>query len=310
MQENIDKKGILLESGTNELEIVEFSISTALYGINIAKVREIIKADIDIVSVPDAHSSIEGAINLRGKIIPVINLARHLNENIQFDKKTNRIIISEFNKITVGFLVSSVANIHRLSWKQVEQPSDMLQTDDGYAVGIVKIGEKVLFLLDFEKIAAHINPKASMAMPRETGYTPQETGVDRSTKTVIVAEDSDFIRELMIEYLDTAGYQTKIAKNGEEAWGLLTTAIETPGFDDISSFYNLIITDIEMPQMDGLHLIKLIKDNPKTTKLPCIAFSSMISAELKEKCKSVGSDGEISKPDIEKLVGLVDTKII
>ncbi len=304
-----DNKGILLEAGTNELEIVEFSIKEALYGINIAKVREIIKADIDMVPVPDAHPSIEGAINLRGSIIAVVNLARHLKVNTPFDKRNNRIIIAEFNKIVIGFLVTSVARIHRISWKAVEQPSQMLQTDQGYAVGIVKIQEKVIFLLDFEKISSHINPRAHLQDPKADEYSAPSS-VDRGSKRILVAEDSDFIRRMIIDHLHKAGYNTDVATNGEEAWGKLAAIAALPDLRDVAQYYNLMVTDIEMPQMDGLHLIKRVKDDPRLKRLPCIAFSSMISKELMLKCKSVGSDGEISKPEINQLVDLVDSKVL
>jgi two-component system, chemotaxis family, chemotaxis protein CheV len=304
-----DNKGILLEAGTNELEIVEFSIKEALYGINIAKVREIIKADIDMVPVPDAHPSIEGAINLRGSIIAVVNLARHLKVNTPFDKRNNRIIIAEFNKIVIGFLVTSVARIHRISWKAVEQPSQMLQTDQGYAVGIVKIQEKVIFLLDFEKISSHINPRAHLQSPTADEYS-MPSSVDRGSKRILVAEDSDFIRRMIIDHLHKAGYNTDVATNGEEAWGKLAAIAALPDLKDVAQYYNLMVTDIEMPQMDGLHLIKRVKDDPRLKRLPCIAFSSMISKELMLKCKSVGSDGEISKPEINQLVDLVDSKVL
>lgn len=304
-----DNKGILLEAGTNELEIVEFSIKEALYGINIAKVREIIKADIDLVSVPDAHPSIEGAINLRGSIIAVVNLARHLKVDAPVDRKNNRIIITEFNKVVIGFLVTSVARIHRISWKAVEQPSQMLQTDQGYAVGIVKIQEKVIFLLDFEKISSHINPRAHLQDPASDEYSAP-SAVDRGSKRIFVVEDSDFIRRMIIDHLHKAGYNTDVASNGEEAWNKLAVISALPNQPDVAQYYNLMVTDIEMPQMDGLHLIKRVKDAPRLKRLPCIAFSSMISKELMFKCKSVGSDGEISKPEINQLVELVDSKVL
>jgi two-component system, chemotaxis family, chemotaxis protein CheV len=304
-----NKSGILLEAGTNELEIVEFSIGEALYGINIAKVREIIKADIDLVPVPDSHPSIQGAINLRGAIIPVVNLAQHLKVNVPFDKKVNRIIIAEFNKIVIGFLVSAVARIHRISWKEVEQPSQMLQTEQGYAVGIVKIQERVIFLLDFEKISSHINPRAHIQAPKSDDYGAP-AAVDRASKRILIAEDSDFIRRLIIDHLHKAGYNTEVATNGEEAWAKLSTVAMSAEIEKVEQYYNLMVTDIEMPQMDGLHLIKRVKSDPKLRRLPCIAFSSMITKELVLKCKSVGSDGEISKPEIAQLVELVDSKVL
>jgi two-component system chemotaxis response regulator CheV len=303
------KNGILLESGTNELEIVEFAVGDALYGINIAKVREIIKADIDMVPVPDSHPSIEGAINLRGSIIPVVNLAGHLKMDIPSDKKINRIIITEFNTIIIGFLVSAVARIHRISWKEVEQPSQMLQTDQGYAVGIVKIQEKVIFLLDFEKVASHINPQANLHAPKDNEYGHLSKG-DRASKKILVVEDSDFIRKLIVDHLQSAGYTAETATNGEEGWAKLSSVLGLSGFQSIEKYYNLMVTDIEMPQMDGLHLVKRVKDEVRLRKLPCIAFSSMISKELIIKCKSVGTDAEISKPEIGRLVELVDQKAL
>ena len=304
-----NNQAILLEAGTNELEIVEFSIGEALYGINIAKVREIIKADIDMVPTPDSHPSIEGAINLRGSIIPVINLSRHLKVNVPFDKHINRIVIAEFNKIVIGFLVTAVARIHRISWKEVEQPSQMLQTEQGYAVGIIKIQEKVIFLLDFEKIASHINPRAHLMKPRADEYSTP-VAIDRASKKILVVEDSDFIRQMICDHLAKAGYNTETACNGEQAWEKLAGAIGSPQFQQIEQFYHMMVTDIEMPQMDGLHLIKRVKENAQLRRLPCIAFSSMITKELIVKCKSVGSDGEIAKPEINQLVSLVDSKVL
>jgi two-component system chemotaxis response regulator CheV len=304
-----NNSGILLEAGTNELEIVEFSIADALYGINIAKVREIIKADIDLVPVPDAHPSIEGAINLRGSIIPVVNLARHLKVSVGVDKKINRIIIAEFNKIVIGFLVSTVARIHRISWREVEQPSQMLQTEQGYAVGIIKINDKVIFLLDFEKISSHINPRAHLVAPRKDEYS-DPSPVDRASKKILVAEDSDFIRQMICDHLLKAGYNIETAVNGEEAWKKLMNVVSHPEFKSIDQHYNCMVTDIEMPQVDGLHLIKRVKEDGRMRALPCIAFSSMITKELVAKCKSVGSDGEIAKPEINKLVALVDSKVL
>ena len=302
------RANILTETRSSELEIVEFSIKDAVYGINIAKVREIINADIDLVPTPDAHPSIHGAINLRGAIIPVVNLAAHLKVSVAPDPKTNRIIIAEFNKIIVGFLVSSVARIHRLSWKSVEVPSDMMTTAESYTAGIVKVQDKVIFLLDFEKIAYHINPRAHIQAPTAGQYNA--AAFDRSTKKILVVDDSDLSRRLILDHLKQAGYQTETAIHGEDAWNKLSSLLNQPGFEHIETVYNLMVTDIEMPQLDGLHLIKRIKEDPKLKRLPCIAFSSIISKETIQQCRSFGADGEISKPEITELVSLVDAKVL
>ncbi len=302
---------ILLETGTNELEIVVFSIADSYYGINVAKVREIIRASVDIVAVPDSHESIEGAINLRGKVIPVVNLAKHLNVDTTFDRQNSRIIISEFNFAIVGFMVSSVTRIHRLSWQQVEKPSDLVQSKGGYAVALIKLQDQILFLLDFEKIAADINPRAGIQRATdETNYDAHKPPFDRSTKNILVVEDSTFVRDMILDHLAKAGYKTHVANNGEEAVSYLNGIVTAENFRTIEDTVNLVITDIEMPQMDGLHLITRIKKENKMKKLPCIVFSSMISEELSLKCKQIGADGEITKPQIGDLVALVDRKIL
>jgi len=303
-------RDIQSESNTNdnEIELIEFSINKALYGINVAKVKEIIKADIDILSIPDTHPSIQGAINLRGKIIPVLSLAQHLKEKVLNDKVNNRIIISEFNKRIVGFLVSAVYNIIPISYTQIEEPSEIIQSEEGYINGIIRIEEKVILLLDFEKIVGHINPNASILPSMEEENL--NTQINRSSKTILIAEDSNFVRDLIVSRLTSVGYKVLAVNNGKEAWEHIQQIISTNRADDIEDHFQLLITDIEMPQMDGLLLVKNIKKNIKTKKIPCIAFSSILSNDLIEKCKKAGTDGEISKADIKNLIELIEKKII
>ncbi len=310
--ESAKRSGILLDTGTNELEVVEFTIGDCYYGINVAKIREIIRSQDNIVKVPDSHDSLEGAINLRGKIIPVINLVRHLKIAKSYDRKISRIIVAEFNNLIVGFWVSSVTHIYRLSWKQMEAPSDLVQSRAGYAVAVVKIEDRIVFLLDLEKIAADVNPRASLqaVAPNTGAYLSSAREIDRTLKNILVVEDSAFVRDMLLDHLKQAGYRTQVANNGEEAWDYLVGLTKARGFSKIDDHVQLMITDIEMPQMDGLHLIKRIKNDDNLQKLPCLVFSSMISKELSLKCKAVGADGEISKPQIGQLVDLLDSKVL
>lgn len=300
---------ILLESGTNELEVVEFTLCGEYYGINVAKVKEIIRADTEIVPIPDAHPSVIGVVNLRGRITPVVNLAKHLNLPSEFDQKSSRIIIAEFNKINVGFKVNTVTRIHRVSWKQVEPPSGLINSKTGYAVGIIKIDNRIVFLLDFEKVASVINPEHGL----NTGMikiSSTEVKAGRSLKKILIAEDSPFISNILMECLTKSGYTVEVVINGLEAWQILEKIAQSPQFKKIGDYYNLLISDIEMPQMDGLSLVKKVKENLKLRQLPCIMFSSMISLEQSLKCKSVGSDAELTKPEIDRLVELVDVKAL
>lgn len=307
---SVNKREILLEAGTNELEIVEFLMLGEYYGINVAKVREIIRGNATIVPVPDSHSSVMGVVNLRGKITPVVDLAKHLNIPGLKKDHTNRIIIAEFNKMAVGFYVESVTRIHRLSWKQVESPSGIMQTKNAYAVGIVKIENRILFLLDFEKIATVINPASGIQATGEANNVSSEMKDMRSRKKILVAEDSPFICDLLKNYLVSGGYKVETTGNGADAYAALLKASQNPNFRKIDDYYHLLITDLEMPQMDGLHLIKKIKENPNLKPLPCVIFSSLISPEQALKCQAVGADGQLTKPEIDNLVKLVDTKVL
>lgn len=310
MKQSSDKRQILLEAGTNELEIVEFLLAGEYYGINVAKVREIIRCNCQIVPVPDSHPSVVGVVNLRGKITPVVDLAKHLHIDSKKGDRSNRIIIAEFNELCVGFWVAGVTRIHRLSWKQVESPSGVMQTKNAYAVGIVKIEDRILFLLDFEKIATVINPAAGIQATGEANNVTGEIKALRGMKKIIVAEDSPFIGDLLKNYLTEGGYRVELFKNGLDAWNHLEKIAATPNFRKIEDHCHLMISDLEMPQMDGLHLIKKVKENANLKRLPCIVFSSLISPEQSMKCKAVGADGEITKPEIDGLVKLTDSKVL
>ena len=305
--QQILKTNILLESGTNELEIVEFSIGTNSYGINVAKVREIIRYPDAIVPVPESHPSVEGIANIRGQVIPIINLQKHLGETDQADKPASYIIISEFNKTMVGFRVGSVSRIHRLSWEQIESPTGMISSDEGIVTAIVKLDERMILLLDFEKITADINPQSGMEASVEGAVVKENKEFDRSSCTVFIVEDSSYIQKIITCTLEKAGYKVCAASDGKAAWDKLTSIVGSEHFKSINDHINIIISDIEMPRMDGLHLIKNIKSNEALRKVPCVVFSSLISPEMSLKCKSVGADAEISKPEIGNLVNLVDS---
>lgn len=298
---------ILLESGTNELEIVEFRIDGNIYGINVAKVREIIMYPDNIVPIPDSHPSFAGIANIRGQIIPIINLKKHLGAPEEKDNAASYIIISEFNHAMVGFWVSSVARIHRLSWKQIESPSGVLASQEGCVVAIVKFDDRMILLLDFEKITAEINPDSGMRPDSGNDQQIVENGNERSSKTILIAEDSNYILKIIVKKLEAAGYKVHTASDGQIAWDHLSSIINDKNFQTINDHITLVISDIEMPQMDGLHLIKNIKTHDKLKTLPCIVFSSLINREMSLKCKSIGADAEISKPELERLVELVDS---
>src|SRR5690625_726514 len=142
---------ILLESGTNELEIVLFNLDGGVFGINVLKVREIINA-APVTKIPNSHENVEGIIRLREEVIPVVNLARVLNIKESKDPAEDKFIIAELNQIKIAFRVHHVSRIHRISWEQIEKPTELSAGEQAYAIGIIKLDDEMSILLDFEKV--------------------------------------------------------------------------------------------------------------------------------------------------------------
>lgn len=297
------KKGILLESGTNELEIVEFSIGKNKFGINVIKVKEIINP-VPVVQIPHSHPHVEGIIELRGEVLPVVNVATALGFPASLTPEQDKFIVAEFNKQKVVFHVHSVTQIHRISWDQIEKPSEMYQGPDSQIIGVVKLHGEMILLLDFEKVVVEINP--------ETGINVQQIKKlgkrERSIKKLVIAEDSPLLRKLLHDTLSEAGFENlEFFENGKDALQYLENIAHG---SDVTKEVQLVITDIEMPQMDGHHFTKRIKENSETSKLPVIIFSSLITDDLRHKGHMVGANAQVSKPEIAELVQLIDKYIL
>ncbi len=296
---NEQQKGILLESGTNELEIVEFGIGEHKFGINVIKVKEIINP-VRITGVPQTHHHVEGIIELRGEILPVVDIASALNLPASQSPEKDKFIVTEFNKMKVIFHVHTVTRIHRILWNQIEKPSDMYQGLDSQITGVIKMNNEMLLLLDYEKIILEINPESGITINQI-----QKLGVrERSDKRLLIAEDSPLLQRLLMQTLKEAGYeQLDFFENGQEALTFLEGKAQA---GTLLNDVHLVITDIEMPQMDGHHLTKRIKENPTLSDLPVIIFSSLITDDLRHKGELVGADAQISKPEIVELVKQLD----
>lgn len=304
MSEN-SKKGILLESGTNEFEIVEFTVGYVNYGINVAKVREVINL-VPVTQMPNSHHYVDGVFTLRGRVMPLVNLPRCLGADTEHQESAKNIIVSELNNYFVGFLVNEVSRIHRVSWTTMEPPPSI--TNSEMVVGIIKMAEKMVILLDFEKIVSEINPEINVKLSTVPQSTA-DTRTIRKSKRIVIAEDSHMLRELLLSTLHAAGYETVLAyHNGKLAWEALFAMTEDG--NPIEEKVNIVITDIEMPQMDGHHLLKRIREDRVLNKLPVIIFSSLINEEMRRKGEGLGADGQISKPEIAQLIELVDKKAL
>lgn len=296
-------KGILLESGTNELEIVEFEVAANKFGINVIKVKEIIQP-IPVTFIPHAHPHVEGIVQLRGEVLPVVDMQKVLGVPTQSYGEQQKYIVAEFNKQKVVFHVDNVTKIHRISWDQIEKPSDMYQGGGSQVIGVIKREDVMLLLLDFERIMVDINPESGIQMDSVKKLGDR----DRSDKKIVVAEDSPLLRKLLNDTLTEAGYTNiDFFENGKDAFDYLSFSA-TRG--DIADYVQLVVTDIEMPQMDGHHLTKKIKSNSELQKLPVIIFSSLITDDLRHKGEEVGAEEQISKPEIAELILKIDQYVL
>ena len=293
---------ILLESGTNELEILEFTLGDSHYGINVAKIREILTYQ-EVTPVPNTHPSVEGIFMPRDTMITVINLKNSLGME-QSDEK-GLFIITNFNKLDIAFHVDQVIGIHRVSWDEIIKPDSTLNgTDGSVSTGVIKIDNKLVVILDFESIVSSISPETGL----RTADIDEIGERERSNSTILIAEEySPLLSRLITDCLRKAGYADLIVtNNGQEAWDKLE-ALKHEG--DVLNKVQCIITDIEMPLMDGHRLTKLVKSDDVLKKIPLIIFSSLVNEEMRRKGERLGADAQLTKPEIGSLVEAIDKLI-
>lgn len=292
---------ILLESGTNELEVLEFKLGESYYGINVAKIREILSY-MPITPIPNAHPCVEGIFMPRDTMMTVVNLRRCLGMP---DLDTEGLfIITNFNKLNIAFHVDQVIGIHRVSWEDIIKPDSTINAQDNSAsTGVIKLNEKLVVILDFEKIISDISPETGLKVS-EIDNMPAR---DRSDSPILIAEDSPLLSKLITDCLKKAGYTNLIiTMNGKEAWDKLN---ELKQEETVLDKVHCIISDIEMPLMDGHRLAKLCKTDEVLKKIPFVIFSSLVNDEMRKKGEQLGIDAQLTKPEIGLLVGAIDDLI-
>lgn len=289
---------ILLENGTNELMILEFTLGDNCYGINVAKIREITKY-VPVTPIPNSHPSIEGVFMPRDVMITAIDLKNCLGRG-QSEPK-GLFIITNFNKLDIAFHVDNVLGIHTVSWSEIIKPEVTISAaEEGVAIGIVKKEDRLVIILDFEKIVTDINPETGLKISdiNELGER------NRSMVPILVAEDSSLLNKLIVDCLKKAGYENVThVENGKQAYDIIKHYKEQGTLHDN---VQLVISDIEMPEMDGHRLTKLIKSDEATVKIPVVLFSSLVNEEMRRKGEALGADAQLSKPEIGNLVKIID----
>lgn len=293
---------ILLESGTNELEIMEFTMAGELFGINVAKVREIMMA-VPIKRMQQSHPDVEGVFRPRDEVVTVIDLAQYLGLPPSDSPERDIFIITTFNNLDFAFHVHTVVGIDRISWTRMQKPDPLIYGgNEGVATGIAEFEGRLITILDFEKIIAEINPQTSIQFSDLEKLGERR----RSEKPILIAEDSMLLGKLILESLHRSGYVNTVkCDNGQEAWDFLCEA-KASG-EPIEEHVACIVSDIEMPQMDGHRLTKLVKEDPVLKRTPLILFSSLINEAMRVKGEELGADAQISKPEIARLVSLIDS---
>ncbi|ASZ49709.1 chemotaxis protein [Vibrio parahaemolyticus] len=312
---------ILTESGTNELEIIEFhlekqlpdgSTKTCYYGINVAKVREVIRVP-ETTDYPNAQPHMIGVFSSRDVLTPLVDLAGWLGVPTRQDLERKFVIVTDFNKMTNGFLIDSISRIHRISWNDVESPSQFLEAgEQDCVVAVVRKDGNLIMILDFEKIIADINPELSMEkydvkVDKSVDLNQRMVG-KRNAKTIMVVDDSAFIRSLIQDTLASSGYNVITCKDGGEAHEKLMNLIEVAKEEQlpVRELLDAVVTDVEMPRMDGMHLVKRLRETEAFRQMPIIMFSSLMSEDNRAKALSLGANDTITKPEIGRMVNMMD----
>lgn len=294
-----NKSEILLESGTGEVEVLHFRVDGEDYAINVVKVKEILNIN-NISKVPNSEKEIAGVSLIRGEIISIIDMREVINNKPMANIEKSMNLVCEFNQLKVAFAIDEVLGIYRVKWSDISKPDDV--TSNSLVIGNINYQEKILMLLDFEKIVMDISPKTGINETRIQDIIEK----DRSDYKIVLADDSPLIRNVLKKVLSLGGFEhMKFFDNGQDTYDYIMGLVEEKG-DDFMEEVNLLITDIEMPRLDGHALTRRLKEDRIAKQLPIIIFSSLITADLYHKGKAVGANGQMSKPEIDGLINLVD----
>ena len=298
LMKSIDERTKL--AGANKMEILIFSLGQEqgadheeVYGINVFKVREVMHKP-KITKAPDMPASVEGMVSLRGVTIPVINLAKYCKVNVINDEPPSIMIITEYNKNVQGFLVQSVDNIERLNWDDVKAPPPMMDSQKGGLVtAVTDITNKgLVMIMDVEKVLA----ETAGFYDDETVFQGMPTINDKSIN-VLYADDSGVARKQVKQTIDKLGISGISCINGKKAWETLNNIAEQAAEEgkEVSEVVSIIITDVEMPEMDGYVFTKNIKTDDRFKGIPVIMHSSLSSENNTAMGKKVGADAYVAK---------------
>ncbi len=307
---------ILLETGTNEVELIEFFVDESspegpvrhYFGVNVAKVLEVIEAPADLgVESSAVHPSFLGTISLRELILPVVDLAAWIKVE-RSPSENELIVVTEFNNVVTGFLVTGVVQIHRMGWKDIKPPDRAISSlDQNCIIGTVRIGDRFTLILDLELALAELGGVDGEGAVPTLNTADLGIGTVLTSKSskfrVILTDDSRSVRALLRQKFEAAGFEVETCIDGAVAWECLKrikTQSQESG-EPLTTYLDAVVTDVEMPRMDGYTLTRNIKEDPMLSGLPVILFSSIISKGLEHKGWNVKADAQVTKPDFDSL---------
>jgi two-component system chemotaxis response regulator CheV len=312
----------------NEVEILEFNLGQQAFGVNVLKIEAIEQYDASRVTViPMAPPHVIGTLLFRRRTIPLIDLGADLgiirpssvvpldeseggeSDAAQEDENAGRVfLVTNFNGITVAFIADGVNRIHRVTWQDINPMDEMFEGNSAEFTGSFNIEGREILIVDMEKQIADIDPRAAMDVTsREDIDHPQAE--QRPNIKILLAEDSGTMRSLITGVLEKGGYTSVTTfTNGQAAHDAIIKLKERAAADgtSVAEMVSLVITDIEMPQMNGLSLCRAIKQQLGLSDLPVVMFSTQINDDMIEQCKRVSADGWISKPEVMQLVKMID----
>lgn len=308
------KTDILLEVGTNEVEVFEFNIAGQHYGVNVAKVNQIIQRDqLTITRADCPPAGVLGSITFRGKPTMTLDLRTILGVyDEEPDPSRALMLVTQFNDQTVAFAIDGAERIHRVSWDKFEPISSNFAQENPYVNGIIRLDDRLVLILDLEYILTLINPRLGMTVDREKIDKIEQEYKPRDHIKILFAEDSAMIRKMVHNQLTDVGFtNVDLAHNGNEALEKVKAAKADADANGkpFSDYYDLILTDIEMPVMDGLTFCKNVKHS-LNLETPVIVFSSLINDQMIAKCKAVGANGWGTKPKVNLIVNIIDRIIV
>ena len=291
-------KKVTTEVGTNEWQLVVFVLGDQSFAINVDKTREILRWP-GCRAIPDAPAALIGITSVRGEVLPMVDLRVFLGIQPVTPIEQSKVIIAEFNEVKLGFVVDAVERIYRIKSEDLDSTMTGKYLGD-WILYVIKRDTRNVLLLDYEAIVQTISPQLviqhNAADSAKARAMLEEVGRPADYR-IIVAEDSPLIRKQVEDALTASGFTNlKICPDGKVAYDAIVKDREA---------CDLLITDVEMPRLDGLTLTRRIKENLETKNIPVVVFSSIMANDIKNKAASVGANYQVTKPEINQLVECV-----